>query len=939
MRRVLSYVSISIFFFALPLSLTIAGDIPFGSQQVISTAVDFPTSIYAADIDGDGNLDLLSASSYDDKIAWYENTDGAGTFGSQQVINIADPDAPLTGLEGNADGARTVFASDIDGDGDFDVLSASTEDNKIAWYENTDGAGTFGLQQIISSSTFGAWSVFAADLDGDGDMDVLSANDDSVAVIEWYENTDGAGTFSSSQIISTDVIRAHSVSAADVDRDGDIDVLSASWWDDKIAWYENTDGGGTFGPQQIISTNAEGAHAVLAADLDGDGDLDALSASAVDDKIAWYENTDGAGTFGLKPSISTAADRVYSIYTADMDNDGDIDVLSASGGDDKIAWYENTDSAGTFGTQQVISFAADGAYSVITADLDRDGDLDVISSSVMDDEIAWYENESIHRNATFPTQSVISIANNGPRTVFAADIDGAGDADIISATFIGFGISWYENTDGVGSFGPKQVISATAENIWSVYAADIDSDGDLDVLAVSTTNSEITWYENTDGTGTFGAKQIISTAADQPTSVYAADMDSDGDIDVLSASYNDDEIAWYENTDGAGTFGTQQIISTTADNAQSVFAADVDGDGDLDVLSASANDDKIAWYENTNGSGTFGTQQIISTSADWANSVFTADVDGDGDLDVLSASGLDNKIAWYENTDGAGIFGTQQIISTVAIDAQSVFAADMDNDGDIDVLSASYDDDKIAWYENTDGAGTFGSQQVISTAADGAYSVFATDVDGDGDLDALSVSVRDDKIAWYENCGGQFALATADTAPTIMEDEEVDDLLEIVMTHNGQTGDTSAELATLELLFEESASDPLTTAEANALIENLYIYLDDGSDAFESGSDTLVSTVGTLSLTAGVQTVTLADGDANCQIPFGTPKTFFVVTELTADASLYGLVTQFRVTHVTEASSTAEDRDHDITLTMERAANVASSTVSINTDVSNWNLY
>jgi hypothetical protein len=72
-------------------------------------------------------------------------------------------------------------------------------------------------------------------------------------------------------------------------------------------------------------------------------------------------------------------------------------------------------------------------------------------------------------------------------------------------------------------------------------------------------------------------------------------------------------------------------------------------------------------------------------------------------------------------------------------------------DGDMDVLSASYADNKIAWYKNTDGDGTFGAQQVISTAALGAISVYATDIDGDGDMDVLSASFTDDKIAWYKN--------------------------------------------------------------------------------------------------------------------------------------------------------------------------------------------
>ena len=94
---------------------------------------------------------------------------------------------------------------------------------------------------------------------------------------------------------------------------------------------------------------------------------------------------------------------------------------------------------------------------------------------------------------------------------------------------------------------------------------------------------------------------------------------------------------------------TENAISTSADGAWSVHAVDVDGDGDMDVLSASQIDDKIAWYEN-DGSESF-TEHAISTSADGASSVYIVDVDADGDMDVLSASQNDNKIAWYENEE------------------------------------------------------------------------------------------------------------------------------------------------------------------------------------------------------------------------------------------------------------------------------------------------
>jgi hypothetical protein len=352
--------------------------------------------------------------------------------------------------------------------------------------------------------------------------------------------------------------------------------------------------------------------------------------------------------------------------------------------------------------------------------------------------------------AQFGPQQIITTNAFVAYSVYAIDLDGDGDMDVLSASWSS-NLAWYENTDGLGNFGPQQIITTNAITTTWVYATDIDGDGDMDVLSSSYNDNTIAWYENTDGLGNFGAQQIITTNADGAMNVYSTDIDGDGDMDVLSASWVDGKIAWYENTDGLGNFGTQQIITTNAPSAQSVYATDIDGDGDMDVLSASASDSKIAWYENTDGLGNFGAQQIITTNAGWASSVYATDIDGDGDMDVLSASASDHKIAWYENTDGLGNFGAQQIITTNAGNAQSVYATDLDGDGDMDVLSASAGDFRIAWYENTDGQGSFGAQQIITINAQQALSVYATDIDGDGDMDVLSASRLDDKIAWYEN--------------------------------------------------------------------------------------------------------------------------------------------------------------------------------------------
>lgn len=339
---------------------------------------------------------------------------------------------------------------------------------------------------------------------------------------------------------------------------------------------------------------------------------------------------------------------------------------------------------------------------------------------------------SILAQVQFTTHAIRLVPD--PRSVFAIDVDGDGDMDVLSAS--GGGglpggneIAWYEN-DGNENF-TFRMIATTAEGGESVFAIDLDSDGDIDVLSASVFDNIIAWYEN-DGNENFTAHEITlyPNLAWAARTVFAIDMDGDADIDVLSASEGDDKVAWYEN-DGNENF-TPHTITTGADGVWSVYAVDVDNDGDIDVLSASNYDDKVAWYEN-DGNENF-TPHTITTSADWANSVFAVDVDSDGDMDVLSASFLDGKIAWYEN-DGDENF-TPHTITASMILAFWVYAADVDGDGDIDVISNG-----VEWYEN-DGNENFTTHII----GDGSRSIYAVDMDGDGDIDIIS-----DKIDWFEN--------------------------------------------------------------------------------------------------------------------------------------------------------------------------------------------
>lgn len=113
-------------------------------------------------------------------------------------------------------------------------------------------------------------------------------------------------------------------------------------------------------------------------------------------------------------------------------------------------------------------------------------------------------------------------------------------------------------------------------------AVDLDGDGDLDILTASSANwPKVAWYENTNGVGSFSRRRVITEFAAGPGSVEAADLDGDGDNDVLYASRWGDRVAWHENLDGEGSFSTQHVVSNGVDEALSVAAADLDADGDL----------------------------------------------------------------------------------------------------------------------------------------------------------------------------------------------------------------------------------------------------------------------------------------------------------------------------------------------------------------------
>ncbi len=892
-------------FLATEASVLRAAEVPFAARPPIATSADGARAVTAADVDGDGDLDVLSASSVDNRLAWYANTAGDGSAWTAHTIAVSAS-------------AQALATADVDHDGDLDLFSTGPADGALLWHENTAGDGSAWSTQLVASGLSSPRALAAADVDRDGRTDVLVVGGTAASgSVAWYENAAGNGSVWTAHAVSTALAGGWAAGVGDLDGDGDPDLLSASRDDDTLAWYENVGGAGASFARRVISATADGASAVDVADVDRDGDLDVLAVSTFDGTLAWHSNDAGNGSLWSAHAIATGLGAPLALHAADLDGDGDVDALSASQAADSVVWADNLGSGSSW-TLRSVAVGPDNPLSVSAADVDGDGDLDVLAASFLDDAVAWRRNETLHRNACFRAPALIAVPPPGETAVvtgLVADIDRDGAQDVAWGSR-GM-LAWERNVSGQGDVWSRTTVASGLGGHKALRTGDVDRDGDLDLVGLAgdyPVPPRVDWYAQP-AAGAWPVGNIVSNAFGAGSEdVSLADIDGDGDLDVFASRPYASNSGWQENA-GNGSGWATHVMGGAPTSA--VALADVDGDGDLDayvVWYDATTDRRVAWRSNLDGLGTLSAPNLISLALGNTH-LHPADLDGDGTPDVVAHGGV-----WLNPNGGSGFAQ----VALPGVRPSGAAIADFDRDGDLDL--AKQNAGAADWAENLLGhAQSWGVLPLPSS--DPLTAVFAGDIDGDGDADlGLGTSTR---LEWRRNDGGQAALAAANLVPPSPANGELVPLLRLDLRHLGRTGDSDLELVSLGLLFEEGPGDPLTTAEANLLIEGLRVYRDaNGNGVFEPGVDALVSTLGTLALVAGVQTLSFTDADPQVQVPAGASRTFFAVAELTADASTQ-VPAQFRVTHLATgaAASRVEDGAYDLALSLACPVDVASATV------------
>lgn len=537
------------------------GDGTFAAPLSYGTGV-LPYTIVAKDLDGDDINDVVIGNGASlGYISVYLNN-GDGTFGS--------------GANYNSDYYSRVWIEDVDGDTHNDILVP--DPNGVAVFYNL-GNGLFGFP-VDYLSEYSTSDVYASDLDGDLDQDILAIHYGLYDRLSVLINL-GSRYFAPAELYAVSNEPSY-LAAADIDGDSDIDVGVLNQSPGNYSILKNN-GDGTF----ITSANYVAGHSptgVASEDFNGDGFYDVVTANGLDSNVSIYFN-DGMGSFsprvnyhvGVLPGV---------VYSSDFDGDDDYDLAVATY-NEGIAILLNT-GGGVFAPPVKYSIYHE-PYDVVGADFDGDGDIDLAVSNLVVSMLFNYG------DGTFSPP--INYDHGGsPRGLCAADFDNDDDIDLATADYGSESFSVFINI-GNGSLLPRVSYNLEGDvKPLDIVSADFDLDNDEDIVVACTADSEIEYFIN-DGDGTFEIYEFFFIGQGEDiTSMAVSYISDDSFPDIVYTNQNTNNV--YVLYSQEEDFWQAPHEYGVDGHPMWIAAADFDNDGDDDFVTANRLHNSISVLYN-----------------------------------------------------------------------------------------------------------------------------------------------------------------------------------------------------------------------------------------------------------------------------------------------------------------------------------------------------